>query len=253
MAQPDSSPFLNANQGNHRQSAKDLSGQILEATAAFYDIDIIHGLAPFREGRFLVGVAGYLRYPATLTYLTANPDSQQWQPMKPLLYLITALYRTEYLTALGTSIQHLDPHFAVRWLPLADTTDGTDGCAKHNIALRMIERLDPGWIYHLDDDNKIHPSFGKHVAEAIVKHSDRQVFFVPQVRSDWSGYIDDPHLEKGKIDTGSYIVSTEAARGIYWRLDLCPDAPDYDWIARVCARGHAPLRIEGLAYYNGAR
>ena len=171
------------------------------------------------------------------------------QKKKPILYVITSLYRYTKLNQLASSLQLLDSLFAVRWFPIGDTFDGTDGCSKRNIAMKMIENLDSGWIYNLDDDNKIHPSFPQSLYDGI-QTKKSEVFFFRQLLSNDKFYIEFPELLRTKIDTGGFVVSTSAAQGIDWNWDD-KKCPDYHWIFRVCQKGYKPILLDGFTYYNG--
>jgi len=171
---------------------------------------------------------------------------------KPILYIITSLYRYAKLDGVAKSISQLNDNFSPRWFPIGDCVNGVCGTHKRNIALKMIENLESGWIYHLDDDNLIHPLFSNSLLSAIKSHKDCEVFFFKQINKNGSSYLAEPRLAEGKIDTGSYVVSTNAAKGVYWKLDndCCPD---YKWIKNVCNKGYQPKIVAGLTYYNANR
>lgn len=186
---------------------------------------------------------------------------------KPTLYIITPVIRDKNLTEMAENIRTLTEYFEVRWFPILDRgsypvlgpkvlSDGKmsrtrgDGIQKRNLALDMIDRLDPGWIYFLDDDNLFHENFGPLLSQAI---SDRthEVFFLRTMRINGTTAII-PKLARAGLDTGSYVVSTEAAKGVRWKLET--RQPDFDWINDVCKKGYEPLLIsQPSAYYNALR
>lgn len=168
--------------------------------------------------------------------------------MKPILYVITSVWRDANLGQLAVSLRSLCEHFDLRWLPIFDCVNGNgDGAGKRNVALRMI--TEPGWIYHLDDDNLIHPNFGAVLQHAIATNAETKVFFFRVVRPNGQWWIAEPALIPGRIDTGCYVVHTSAAEGVWWDLAEMP-TPDYFWIKRVIDKGHPPVLLDGLCYYN---
>jgi hypothetical protein len=64
----------------------------------------------------------------------------------------------------------------------AETIDGgradCSGAIQKNKALELIQE---GWIYVLDDDNKIHPDFNKSLKEAIFFFPKSEIFVFNQI------------------------------------------------------------------------
>lgn len=169
---------------------------------------------------------------------------------KPILYVVTALWRLNKLEKIAESLQLAHDYFWVRWLPVQHCPEGDDdGCGKRNVAMDMIDKLEPGWIYNLDDDNLIHPCLASSLSAGIVANPNTHVFFVRTVRGDGTPFMHEPVLVPTRIDTACFVVSTTAAMGIRWD-GLDKTIPDYNWIRQVCERGHKPVLLDGPAYYN---
>ena len=170
------------------------------------------------------------------------------------LYLITALLRTEHLAQIGKTIEPLQDYFNVQWLCVWQQTTG---CEKRNAALATIYTSDrPGWLYHLDDDNIIHPTMPKALHDAITQHPQCKVFLFPQRKRNGGWHVRAPAIVPCRVDTGSYVAHSTAAQGIYWEQYISTKhrkIPDYWWIKRVVDKGHTPTLITtGCTYYNGA-
>lgn len=162
------------------------------------------------------------------------------------LYIITALYRYRGLDLIAESISSIESFFNVVWLPIG----GNDNCAvkKRNFALNIISKLPSGWIYHLDDDNIIHETFGRSLCNSISLNPHCKVFLFRQLNYDGSIYLDCPSICRGNIDTGSYVVSTELAKGIMWNYE---EFPDFVWIKNVVGNDNECIVVnDGFCYYN---
>jgi glycosyltransferase involved in cell wall biosynthesis len=171
--------------------------------------------------------------------------------MKPILNIITAGSRVENLYKMEHSIKTRIKDFEVRWyiifdrhriyseIPLdvdfyhAETIDGgkadCSGAIQKNRALELIEE---GWIFTLDDDNKIHPDFNKTLKEAIFFFPKAEIFVFTQAYHTGQPRIivETPRKEKkplweknkmtvqstfpemGPIDAGQYVVSKKIVK-----------------------------------------
>lgn len=169
--------------------------------------------------------------------------------VKPLLYVVTPVMRDNNLSAIGGNLRIVCDAFNLRWLPVLYGAGGNaDAAGKRNIALEMI--VEPGWVYHLDDDNLIHPNFPGSLTRAIDAHPDAKIFLFPQVRSDGSWFMRRPTIRRFRVDTGSYVVHSTLSRWARWSSADMP-TPDYWWIKRICDQGYEPVFVDdGLCYYN---
>ena len=177
---------------------------------------------------------------------------------KPFVSVITPVSRPENLGKVSASLAFLEPWVEYQWYPILDT-GGPDvgGGRKRNIGIRLAISDHPaGWLYQLDDDNIISPSFGKALAGVILEKPDADVIIYSHIlRSDGLPYSSHgldrfEDVRVGKIDAGQFVVRAEFVREIPWgENDYCADGA---YITSVLARGaKVTFTTEAFVWYNG--
>lgn len=140
--------------------------------------------------------------------------------MKINLKIITPVSRPHLLSLIKESLQSLYEYFEVEWFPISDDL-GNDlgGGRKRNVGLELACRSDC-WIYHLDDDTKIHPDFAKALSDAIYSNVNAKLFvFRYQFTSDNSLrlHIKSPEdIRVGYCDTQQFVILSEVTKDIRW-------------------------------------
>lgn len=172
--------------------------------------------------------------------------------MKPILNVITAGSRIENLYKIQHNLKTRIKDFETRWYVIFDrqrmycsipldldfyyteivdgNTPDCSGAIQKNRALDMIEE---GWIYALDDDNKIHPDFNKSLREALFFFPKAEGFVFTQITHLgkrrilsqvpmkqnvvvlWEKNkmkIQNTFPEMGPIDAGQYVVNASMVK-----------------------------------------
>lgn len=172
--------------------------------------------------------------------------------MKPILNVITAGSRIENLYKIEHNLKTRIKDFETRWYVIFDrqrmycnvptdldfyhvevvdgNTPDCSGAIQKNKALDIIEE---GWIYALDDDNKIHPEFNKALREAMFFFPKAEGFVFTQITHQgkrrilaqvpmkqnvvvlWEKNqmkIQNTYPEMGPIDAGQYIVNASMVK-----------------------------------------
>ncbi len=121
------------------------------------------------------------------------------------LHILTACSRPENLPELAASIAEATCHpWDVHWHLIFDLAQRNVG--GHAIKNRMIDDIATGWVYILDDDTVMHPSFLSLAAERI-EAQDVDAVVVSQKRSDGRVLDAAPaNLRVGRVDTGQVLI-----------------------------------------------
>ena len=92
---------------------------------------------------------------------------------------------------------------------------GDFGNQQRNYGMSLV---DDGFIYFLDDDNIVHPSFWI----LLDKHMDDEIFFYTfnQSRSYEKSNLFGNRIEKNYIDTAMFLVHKKHIKDIKWDADL---------------------------------
>jgi hypothetical protein len=189
------------------------------------------------------------------------------------LNIVTAISRLEYLSDVEKSFAYLRDLFDVKWYQMYDAvaikeipkrdedwiiqelvSPGRDygGAPQRNRAFDLIEN---GFVYILDDDNKIHPSLGKLLLENIEKHPQAKNFIFSQLHSDGKVRMKASpwHMKFGSIDWAQIVFSRECIAD-FRMLPKCYWS-DYYIICDVYKNdGTTFIFIDELVtYWNGLR
>jgi hypothetical protein len=167
--------------------------------------------------------------------------------------IITPLWREELLNQVAASIPR---HF--RWIVVCGykipekllPTNGEfyaiashSGIDKRNFAMNLVT---DGHLFFLDDDTILHPDFEKllEVPEKYDFIHFNQHFLNGKKRK---GGI----VERGKIDTGSYLISRKLIGDTQWKKT---PAPDYFFAKKCLDKAIQPLYInKAFSYYNALK
>lgn len=139
--------------------------------------------------------------------------------------------------------RQFEGHKQINELECSDET-GSSGNPQRNLALSLIKE---GFVYFLDDDNIIHPSFWK-----ILPGLDSDYFYTwDQERNDRN--LEGNNITVGNIDTAMYIVPKTIIKGITWEKDMYEaDGVFIETIYRLNKSKHIYIP-QVLAYYNRLR
>jgi len=161
--------------------------------------------------------------------------------MKPILNIITAGSRIENLYKMEYNIKTRIKDFDVRWYVVfdkfklynkipsdinfyhAEIIDGPkadiSGAIQKNRALELITE---GWVYALDDDNKIHPDFNKTLSDAIYFFPNANGFVFSQMHHKGRNRI------KIRVPKGNRMKSGKELWGDTDAHDTFPDIGPID-------------------------
>jgi len=117
---------------------------------------------------------------------------------------------------------------------------------------RMLDIIKDGWVYFLDDDNTIHPSFEEAFLEAIKSYPRADWFIFNQVRADGTLYL--PATETPKVnhvDTGQCVLRRERIGNLRFNSEVYyADGLFYETLAL----SGPPVAIsKDATYYNALR
>jgi hypothetical protein len=126
---------------------------------------------------------------------------------------------------------------------------GAVGYPQRNWAL---DNIGTGWIYFLDDDNLLHPSFERAWNESSLLYPDAEWFIFRQVRGNGDVYLKatcPPAV--GLIDVGQVIIKRE----VFASHRFEEDRYDADGRLFQCLAVHTPPRCIDVeaTYYNALR
>lgn len=164
--------------------------------------------------------------------------------MKPTLNIITSCYRMDYAKRNLDSLNPTDCHdIKINWHFAFDDGDYSYGSDKMN---RCLDNITHGWVWILDNDNLIHPSFIKELTK-ILKETDKKALVFSQVNGK-KACPENIHI--GCIDIAQYVVNREFIGDL--RLSNTSYTSDCEFISTLYS--WRPLEFQfidkELIYYN---
>jgi len=90
-----------------------------------------------------------------------------------------------------------------------------------------LSNIGDGWVWILDDDNSVHPSFFRRLEEEIAAHPDKEAIVFSQERSDALRYLKaaPENVRVGSIDTAQFVLQRGLIGKYRWN-----DLPTHDGI-----------------------
>ena len=128
---------------------------------------------------------------------------------------------------------------------VTDSIDNTSGNQLRNIALTHVpERITENFVYFIDDDNVVHPSFWLHMPTYIRSHSAKVYTFAACRHGKYFPGI----CEVNRIDTAQFVVECNVSS--FWTRTYNADGI---YVASKCnAYGSYEIH-QVMAYYNFLR
>ncbi len=191
------------------------------------------------------------------------------------LNIITPCSRPENLEdvelSIYTAILHSFPYTLsnIRWIVVMDGVNkpeinielaefhylesgelGISGNPQRNYALDIIN---DGYVYFLDDDNKIHHQFIKYYRSFISSYPDHG-FIVNQLNNDGSIRLYAPDIPSvGNVDTAQFLLTREMIGDVRWDpFNYCADGKFISDIHKIY--GDKIIKVNrNLSYYNELR
>lgn len=168
------------------------------------------------------------------------------------LHVLTAISRPENIPELAMELATAAlevPEFDVVWHWRFDLErQNVGGQALKN---EMLDEIDDGWVWVLDDDTSVHPELFPKFAEAIEEFPNAQALIVGQSRSDgtylpgtiWS-------VSVGLIDIGQALLRRDLIGKK--RIPLLYDGDGY-FLVDVLTDQHEVLWLDRELSYHNAR
>lgn len=185
------------------------------------------------------------------------------------LTIITPCSRPENLAALKESVAPGRELFDLLWMVVYDelmiprSTDSpcepfiechwygdqmsVAGKGQINFAL---ERIELGWVWVLDDDNLVHPSFFKLFDEMTRQYPEAQAFvFSQQHQSGFVRFASPDSVKVAHIDQAQYVLDRSLIGSNRYRLEY---AADGEFIERLLSQQKPTCHFETavMCYYN---
>jgi len=168
------------------------------------------------------------------------------------LHLLTAVTRPENLPQIEASLAPAaDFGIEVVWHTQADPEHQSVG--GQSIKNAMIEQIDDGWVYILDDDNLMHPHFWHTVAAAVAARPEAAMLVITQAhRNGWARIAHPAMLRPTLVDAGQVVVRRDALGDLRIPEHYCGDG---EWIAALgeTLAGRIVFCTTPATYYNWLR
>jgi hypothetical protein len=119
------------------------------------------------------------------------------------------------------------------------------GNSQRDFALELVES---GWIYFLDDDNIVHPSFWEIASTAELPY----FYSFDMINLDHDSFVKGGNVTRGKIDTAMFLVNKEHIGDIKWSIVGDDVGGDFFFIDKI--QQHNPKAHKYIptiaAYHN---
>ena len=110
-----------------------------------------------------------------------------------------------------------------------------------------IEQVESGWIYFLDDDTVMHPSFWKIAQEAELPY----FYTFEMIDLDYDSVVKGGDVTQGKIDTAMFLVHKDHIGAIKWSTVGNDVGGDYFFIDKIQRQNPKALKnIPTIACYH---
>lgn len=170
-----------------------------------------------------------------------------------MLHVLTAITRPQTLAQIA---QSLAPALAAGvdliWHWRADLDmQHVGGQALKNA---MLDQIEDGWCWILDDDNSANPDLFPALAETIARHPDARLIVIAQRhRNGWVRRVGRSMLRATHVDAGQVIIRRDAIGDIRIPLHYCGDGEWIEAIADALPDEQIISIGQPLVYYNWLR
>lgn len=131
--------------------------------------------------------------------------------------------------------------------------DGVAGKAQINYILDHLSNTTDTWVYVLDDDNILHPVFGRAVNSFIEsKQPQRALCLMQQVTPDHFRTVEPARVKATFIDQAQYVLHRSLIGDRRYRQDYCGDGQFIEQIYQDFPDEFAFLNYPA-SYYNYLR
>jgi hypothetical protein len=161
------------------------------------------------------------------------------------LHVLTAVTRPENLSAIGHSLfDNHDDGWEISWHLMHANQEHVGGQYLKNL---MLDEVEDGWVYILDDDTIMHADFQRVTHETISDRSWARALVFAQRRPE--GVVQ-PEMTRGMIDIGQALIRRDAIAET-----RIPELYDGDgWFLTKVLGGNDVVWIETvLSHYNALR
>ena len=169
------------------------------------------------------------------------------------LHVLTAVTRPENLPALSESLSGAAAAGVdiIRHLRADPERQAVGGQALKNA---MLQDIEDGWVYILDDDNIAHPGMFAALIRATLAHpSARLIAIAQQHRNGWIRRVHRLMLRQTHVDAGQVVIRRDAIGDKRIPEHYCGDGQFIEEIASSLPDDQIAYIYQALTYYNWLR
>ena len=180
---------------------------------------------------------------------------------EPLLAVITPVSRPWLLPQVAASLAFLAPWVGHQWFPIVDDQGPDEGGArKRNVGVHAaLTSFPSAWIYQLDDDNIVSPSFAKGFVDALAQQPNAELVLFPNIVTahgrphGTAGLRRLDQVSLGKVDTAQYVVRGSLIRELRYTPCFETDFVYLRSIADLLEKPIVAVAENAFVTYNALR